>query len=561
MKKIANYALPAAAAVVLMTGCQSKMKEFKAEYFNTNPTPLEVVGRSVPANITGNVPAKFVPKNAKVTITPVLAFADQEVKGIPGIIQGEEARSNGQVISYKEGGNFTVPFNVAYQPEMNQSDLYLDFNVDQNGKLYALPRVKVGNGVIATAMFADAGSVYPATAPDNFQKVIEQTYNTDIRFLINQANVRNDQTKSEGYLDLNRRLAEANKSDSLEIKGLTIHSYASPEGELEFNTRLAEQREKNTISLVEGQLKKDKITEFGELTSQFTPEDWDGFRELVSKSNIQDKDLILSVLSMYSDPVQREKEIRNMSSVFNELAEQILPQLRYSRIQAQINVIGKSDDELVRLFTENPAALNNDELLYVACLTDDNNKKMQVYQKATELFPNDYRAHNNLGLTKFVAGDYDGAAAEFDRASSLNPESKEAAMNKGLIAMLNEDYGTANERFGASAGVPEAGEALGVYYLTQGDTRAALQAFGNTKSNNAALAHILNQDYSGAKNILSEVENKDAVTYYLTAVVGARTNNESMVLSNLRQSVRLDGKMLERAQNDLEFANYNLNIL
>jgi len=559
--KITTYLLSAAATVLILTGCQSKMKEFKAEYFNTNPSPLEVVGSSVPATISGNVPAKFVPKNAKVTITPLLAFNGQEVKGIPVMVQGEEARANGQVVSYSRGGGFTVPFSVAYLPDMNRSELFLDFNVDQNGKIYALPRLKVADGVLATATFADPATVAPAVAQDGFQKVIEQKYNADIHFLINQANIRANQTDTEGYIDLNKKLVEANKSDSLKIAGVKIHSYASPEGSLEFNTQLAEKREKNTTELMQNQLKKDNITEFGELTSQFTPEDWEGFRDLVAKSNIQDKELILSVLSMYKEPEQREKEIRNMASVFNELAEQILPQLRYSRIQATINVIGKSDDELARIFSTNPAALSADEILYLATLTDDNAKKMQVYQKAVELFPNDYRAHNNLGLAKYIARDYDGATAEFDKALALNPSSREAAMNKGLIAMLNHDYSDANVRLGASAGIPESAEALGVYYLTQGDTRAALQAFGDSKSNNAALANILNKNYSEARNILTQVPNPDATTYYLMAVIGARTNNESMVLSNLRQAARMDNSILQRAKQDMEFDGFNLNLI
>lgn len=556
-----SYAALATLVAVGLAGCSKKQGNFESRFFTTVPTPVESVGESVPATVNGSLPAKFIQKNAKVTATPVLQWADGQAAGQPVIIQGENVRANGQMVSYKEGGQVVIPYNAAYQPGMEKSELFLDFNVDQNGKLYTLPRVKVGYGVVSTSTLASAATVVPATAPDNFQKVISEKYSADIHFLINQANVRSSQTSKADYIDLNKKLIEASKAPNQEIAALTVNSYASPEGSYEFNEQLAQKREQNTASYLENQLKKDKITEFGELTSSFTPEDWEGFQELVEKSNIQDKELILGVLRMYKDPVQREKEIRNLSSVFNELADQILPQLRYSRVMATINVIGKSDQELLDLYNNNPAKLTNDELLYVATLTDDNARKMAVYKKAIELFPNDYRGYNNLGMTEYVAGDYSSAAGMFRKALSMNPQSKEAEMNLGLIDLLEGRYSSANEQIGRAAGIPEAADALGVYYLTQGETSKALNAFGSAKTNNAALAQILAKDYPAARNTLSAIANPDATTYYLTAILGARQNNENMVMSNLRQAVRLNPELLTRAKNDLEFASYNLSYL
>ncbi len=549
-----------------VTGCSKKLGQFKSDFFSTNPTPLETVGSTVPGTISGRIPAKFMVKNAKVTATPVLQWngglgTTESASAQPVVLQGENVRANGQVVSYNNGGAVTIPFTLEYTPAMENSDLYLDFNVDQNGKTYTLPRVKVGYGVVATSTLASAKTVTPAVAKDNFQKVITEKYSADIHFLINQANIRASQTDKPDYIDLNKRLLEANQADNQEIAGITINSYASPEGSLAFNTQLAEKREVNTANYVENQLKKDKITEFGELTSSFTPEDWSGFEQLVEKSNIQDKDLILSVLRMYPDPEQREREIRNLSSVFNELADQILPQLRYSRVMAQINVIGKSDQELINLFNTDPSKLTVDEMLYIATLTDDNTKKMEVYNKAAETFPKDYRTFNNLGLTQYVAGDYRGAEANFQHALRLNPQSKETEMNLGLISMVNGDYKNANELIGAAAGVPEAADALGVYYLSRGEVSNAVRAFGDSKTNNAALAQILSKDYAAARNTLAGVATPDATTYYLTAVLGARTNNENMVMSNLRQAIKLDSSLLTRARKDLEFAKYNLSYL
>lgn len=561
-----SYLYLSLAALVAMTaGCSKKVSQFKSEFFSTNPTPVETVGEKVPATVTGNIPSKFMVRNAKVTATPVLTWSenglDGEYKGEPTVIQGENVRANGQVVSFENGGVVTIPFNADYKPEMEKSDLNLDFTVDQNGKIYQLPRVKVGYGIVATSTLASPATVTPAVAPDNFQKIINEQYSADIRFLINQANIRADQTSATDYVDLNKQLAEANAAANKEIAGITVNSYASPDGSLKLNTVLAEQREKNTTRLMENQLKKDKITEFGELTSSFTPEDWEGFKALVDKSNIQDKDLILSVLSMYKDPEEREREIRNLSAVFNELADQILPQLRYSKIIASINVIGKSDSEIAELYSSDPSKLTADEVLYLATLTDDNSRKMEIYRTATRLFPNDYRGFNNLGMTEYVAGDYAAARADYAKAAALNPGSKEVEMNMGLLSLLDGNYAKANEQLGAAAGVPETADALGVYYLTQGEVSNALNAFGNAKTNNAALAHILAKDYAGAKSILAAIAVPDATTYYLTAVLGARTGNESMVMGNLRQAVRLDSKLLKRARKDLEFSNYNLSSL
>lgn len=557
MSKSIRYSLMMA-GVVLLSSCNGKMNPFKADYFSTNPNPLEVVGEQIPATVSGNVPSKFFKKNAAVTITPVLVYAGQETMGAPVTYQGEKVRGNNPVVSYDNGGQLTVPVNYAYQPDMLKSELYLAFNVQQGSKQYVLPRVKVADGVVATATMADAATVNPALAADKFQRIINEKYSADIRFLINQANLRQSELKSQAVADFNKSLNAANADTSRVIEEINISSYASPEGSLDFNTRLAENREKNTSSYLQNQLKKDKITEFGELTAQFTPEDWEGFQKLVSQSNIQDKDLILSVLSMYKDPEQREKEIRNFASVFEVLADEILPQLRYSRITASVNVIGKSDAEIARLAENNPSALTVDELLYAATLTNDNNRKKAIYQDVTRLYPNDYRGYNNLGMTQYIAKDYEAALASFNQAAKRAPESSEVNMNRGLVSLLNKDYRAAANSLGSAAGLPEAGEAMGVYYLQQGDYPAAVKAFGSAKTNNAALAQILTKDYSTANRTLEAVANPDATTYYLNAVLGARTNNADKVMTNLRKAIKLDDSLANKALNDLEFAKFNL---
>lgn len=546
---------------MLLTGCNKKLNQFQADYFSVNPNPLEVVGDRVPATVSARIPAKFFVKNAQVTVTPYLCFEGGEVSSQPYSFQGEKVRGNAPVISYENGGTVTIPVMYNYSPEMLKSTLQLAFNVQQGGKQYVLPRVTVAEGVVATGALADARSVNPAVAPDKFQRVINEKYNADIHFLINQANIRDAQANSADMTSLNQRIREAAVDSTRQIAEINISSYASPEGSLDYNTRLAEKREQSTTTFMKGRLKKDNVTEFGELTANFTPEDWEGFQKLVAASNIQDKELILSVLSMYKDPEQREKEIRNLSSIFDQLADQILPQLRKSRITASINVIGKSDQEIMNYFEKDPSKLNVDEMLYCATLYDNNADKMKVYNKAAEMYPNDYRVYNDLGLTQYVAGDYDAARANFSQAARLNPAATEPQMNLGLISLVNKDYRVANQKFGSAAGLEELGDAMGTYYLMTGDANAAVKAFGSSKSNNAALAQILTKDYSKAKSTLGAVNNPDAMTYYLTAILGARTNNDSMVSSNLRQAVKLDRSLATRALNDLEFKNFNLSAI
>ena len=540
-----------------LTSCGKKLGQFSADYFTVNPNPLEVVGEKVPARVSARIPAKFFVKNAEVTVTPTLVFNGQEVSSQSYSFQGEKVRGNNPVISYEYGGTATIPVDFAYNPDMAQSDLMLNFAVTQGNKRYVLPAVKVANGVVATAAMADVKSVTPAIGADAFQRIINEKYAADIMFLVNQANIRASQLSTDAIKELQREILEANGDTSRRLQEINISSYASPEGGVAFNTRLAQQREENTRSYMERQLNRDRITEFGELTAQFTPQDWEGFQRLVAQSNIQDKDRILNVLSMYSDPEQREREIRNLSDVFEQLAEQILPQLRYSRITASIDVIGKSDAEIMRLLESNPSQLNVEEILYAATLTNDNERKLAIYDKAARLFPNDYRTFNNLGMAQYVAGDYSAAQANFSRAASMGNH-PEPQMNLGLIEMLNGNYNKANQYFGSAAGVDELGNALGVYYLKQGDAAAAVNAFGSSRTNNAALAQILARDYSRAKTTLASVETPDATTYYLMAILGARTNNENMLVTNLRQAVRLDSSLAKRAVKDLEFANYNL---
>ena len=547
--------LPLVALLVLAFSSCSKMGELSADYFTTNPEVLEAVGGKVPVTITGKFPEKYFKKNATVEVTPVLRWEGGEAKGQPATFQGEKVQGNDQTISYKTGGTYTMKASFDYVPEMAKSELYLDFKIKKGKKEYTIPSVKIADGVIATSELPTVNSANAAYAPDAFQRIIKQAKEAQIMFLIQQANLRASELKSDSLKAFHKQVvAVAGDTKNYKLNNIEISAYASPDGGVELNTTLAENRQNNTEKYMNQQLKKGKIET--EVDAKYTAQDWDGFQELVSKSNIQDKDLILRVLSMYNDPEQRETEIKNISSVYKTLADEILPQLRRARLTANYDVIGRSDEEINAAFDTDAKVLSNDELLYAATLTNDNARKEAIYKKTVELYPNDYRAYNNLGMMAYANGDLATAENYFKQAASKNANAAEVNTNLGLIELTKGNVANAETYLSKSTGANTANEALGNLYIKQGQYDRAVQAFGDTKTNSAALAQILAKDYNKAKSTLSAVKNPDAYTNYLMAVVGARTNNADLVKSSMDKVKQQDAALAAKAQNDREFAKY-----
>ena len=546
--------------MLLMTlafvGCNKDMKPLSADYFTVTPSPLEVVGGQVPATVTGTFPEKYFDKKSVVTVTPYLVYADGETAGTPFVYQGEKVEGNDQAISYKMGGVVSMPVNFKYIPAMRKSELQLAFKVQRGKKTYDLPRVTVAEGVISTAEIANAQELNPAITPDKFQRIIEEKYSADIMFLIQQANLRSEQLKSEQMNALHNEIKAATEAPNKELTNINVASYASPDGGVGLNTTLAENRQDNTAKIINRDLKKAKIN--AAVDTKYTAQDWEGFQELVSKSNIQDKELILRVLSMYQDPEQREQEIKNISSVYKTLADEILPQLRRSRLTLNYEIIGKSDEEIASLADSDAKQLNIEELLYAATLTNDPAKQEAIFTKATQIYPNDFRAYNNLGKLAYQAGDLNKAESYFKKALSIK-DAPEANMNLGLIALTKGDRTAAESYLSKASGSKELNEALGNLYVAQGQYDKAVSSFGDTKTNSAALAQILAKDYNKAKNTLAAIERPDAYTDYLMAVLGARTNNTSMVTSSLKNAIAKEPALAKKAASDLEFAKYFTN--
>ena len=545
-----------AMVVALFSSCSKKMGELSADYFTVTPQVLEAVGGKVPATINGKFPEKYFNKKAVVEVTPVLKWNGGEAKGQPATFQGEKVEGNDQTISYKMGGSYTMKTSFDYVPEMAKSELYLEFKATIGKKVVTIPAVKVADGVISTSELVNntLGNANPALGEDAFQRIIKEKHDANIMFLIQQANIRSSELKTAK--EFNKEVANVNEAANKKISNIEVSAYASPDGGVSLNTTLAENRESNTTKMLSKDLKKAKID--APIDAKYTAQDWEGFQELVSKSNIQDKELILRVLSMYQDPAQREQEIKNISSVYKTLADEILPQLRRSRLTLNYEIIGKSDEEIAKLASSNPSELNIEELLYAATLTNDPAKQEAIYTQATKQFPNDYRAYNNLGKLAYQAGNIDKAESYFKKAANVNA-SPEVNMNLGLVSLMKGDKAAAEAYFGKAAGTKELGESMGNLYIAQGQYERAVNSFGDSKTNSAALAQILAKDYNKAKNTLANVKRPDAYTDYLMAVLGARTNNSSMVTSSLKSAVAKDSSLAKKAATDLEFAKYFTN--
>ena len=547
--------LPLVALMVLVLSSCGKMGELTSDYFTTNPEVLEAVAGKVPVTINGKFPEKYMKKNATVEVTPVLRWNGGEAKGQPATFQGEKVEGNGQTIAYKAGGNYTMKANFDYVPEMANSELYLDFKITKGNKTYTIPSVKIADGVIATSELPTAASANASYAEDAYQRIIKQAQEANIMFLIQQANLRNNQLNSAEMKEFHKKVAEVNAdTKNFKLNNIEVSAYASPDGGLKLNTGLAEDREKNAEKYLNKQLKKAKID--ANVDAKYTAQDWEGFQELVAKSNLQDKDLILRVLSMYQDPEQRENEIKNISSVYKTLADEILPQLRRARLTANYDIIGRSDEEINEAFDTDAKVLSVEELLYAATLTNDKARQEAIFTKTTQLFPNDFRAYNNLGEMAFAAGDAAKAESFFKQAAAKNANAPEVNANLGLVELVKNNVAAAETFLGKATGANAANEALGNLYIKQGQYQRAVNAFGDAKTNSAAQAQILAKDYNKAKATLEAIKDKDAMTDYLMAIVGARTNNESLVKNSIKSAIAKDASMAAKAANDREFAKF-----
>ena len=539
-------------AIAMLTSCGKSLPQ--PEQISVNPNPLTVVGNKVNADIRGTFPVKKFNKKGTLVVTPVLKFNGQEVLGQPVTYVGEKVKDNGVRVKYTEGGSYSQAASFDYVPEMAQSELYLRFEAKVGDKVQEIPDLKIADGVVATAKMASAEDVPAVLTADKFQRIIQEMQEADIKFLIQQSNLRSSETRSSEMKSLQAAIKDADKAERKEINNIEVSGYASPDGGLDLNTKLANARQANAQKFMAQQLKKDKVK--AEIQSSVTAEDWEGFQKAMENSNIQDKQLVLRVLSMYSDPEEREAQIKNLSAVYKNIAQEILPALRRSRLILTTDLIGKSDEEILTLWASDPAQLSVEEILYCATLVETPAQKMAVYQKTAELY-NDARAYNNMGMLYFEQNNIAEARRCYAKALQIEPNNADIHYNAALAAMADNDLAAAEVELGkAAGGNGDMAAAMGTYYTMKGDYKAAKNAYGKNASNNAAVQQILNEDYAGARQTLANVKEPNATTAYLQAIVGARTNDRQAVYNNLKVAVARDAEMKAKAAKDIEFAKY-----
>ncbi|MCB6901676.1 tetratricopeptide repeat protein [Hoylesella buccalis] len=542
-------------SVLAFTSC-SKMGPLSASNFTVTPNPLETKGGQVPATINGAFPEKYMKKNAVVTVIPELRYGNGQVaKGTGSTFQGEKVLGNDQMISYRLGGRYTMKTAFDFVPAMQKSDMYLTFSARRGNKKINIPAVKVAEGVVATSelykqlLLSDGGCI----APDSFQRVNARKQEANIKFLVNQANLRRSELKNNSVKEFVAMLKRINADrEKLNIRNVEVQAYASPEGGFSFNDKLAGKRQNTSEAYVKSQLKQTGVATG--IDAHYTAQDWDGFQKLVQASNIQDKDVILRVLSMYKDPEQREQQIRNMSEAFRELADGILPELRRSRLIINYETIGRSDEQIKAQYATDATKLSVEEMLYYATLEDNVAKKEEIYKRTAEYYDKDYRALNNLATLAFKKGDEMEATRYLERALRVNPQAPEALANLGIMELVNGNVKEAETSIAKALGEQNVNVAIGSLNLAKGNFAQAEKDFEGVNSNSAALAQLMNKNYAAAAATLDKVANPNALTDYLHAIVAARRGNKFAAESYLKEALKKDPSLKTYADNDLELS-------
>jgi len=572
MKKVnVNILASIVFAALLLTSCggvQKMVKMASEVKYDVTPKVLEMHGDSVQATLKVTFPGKYFQKKAILEIVPVLKYDGGEVTFKALTLQGEDVQDNNQVVTFISGGTFSVASKIAFNEGMRKGELVARVKASMGDQSAELPEVKLADGTMSTALLLDVDAMAIA-ADDKFVRVKTESKEAAIHFVINQSTIRGQELKKEEMTALKEFVKESASKENVEFKGVEISAYASPDGAEDLNTKLSKNRMTTTEKYFARELKKSKVAgieEEGFLLSKATPEDWDGFKKLMQESNIEDKELILRVLSMYSDPVVREKEIKNISAAYEVIAEEILPQLRRSKLIVNIAIIGYSDEELKDLAVNNADNLTAEELMYAATLVSDLNTKLLIYKKVTSNFSNDWRGHNNVGFINLKLGKIAEAKAAFEQAKQADGNSI-VMNNLGVCAHLQGDVAAAEEFYRAAAGAgSQVSYNQALIDVKKGKYESALNLFVSSKFQtfNFALAKTLNYSltknadtYDAALGILSKVENQEAANvYYLKAVLGARKQDSDLLFNNLRTAIEKDASYKEYAKKDIEFAQY-----
>jgi len=557
---------------VLFSGCAGlkKMKRNADQIqFKVTPEVLETHAGEVDLAIDGRFPAKYFNKKATLTATPVLTYEGGETEFDAVTLQGEKVQGNNRVISFNAGGTFSYKDAAEFEEDMRRSELVVNITASKGARSVDFDPIKIADGVLATSTMVanvpkailgvrrepnNTGKYDPNIDP--FQRIVPDEVVADIHYMINRANLRNEEITKEDIKNYLEYTQSANQNERIDLRNIEVSAYASPDGEIDFNTELAEKRKDTSSDFLAKRLKELGVDM--NLKTRYTPEDWEGFKEKVEQSNIQDKELILRVLSMYNDPEVREREIRNLSETFTALADEILPQLRRAKLLTSVELIGKTDEELMSLAKSDPASLNPAELLYAASLFEDLDEQLSIYNSFIKVYPNDWRGPNNAGYVLVKQMNYEKAKPLFEKAESLRNDEAIVKNNLAAIAIYEDRISDAETLLGAASGAgQEVNYNLGMVNVKKAEYDQAVKYFNNYQDVNSALAKMLTGDNNGALRDLEAFEMENCfMKEYLKAVIGARTARENLLFDSLKAAVQMNPEVKEKAKTDLEFAKY-----
>ena len=560
MKKY-NLILFALLVGIVVNGCNplKKMKEGAADVrYNVTPPVLELVGNEVDIIFSGSYPAKYFNQNVIVTITPSLRAGSNELEMPEYKVQGENVKDNNRVISWERGGTFPYGHKVTYRPEYQLSELWLEIvGTDKKNRSLAFDPVKIADGIITTSLLVEK-SGKTLEAPHRFVRTTSDSYEADIKYMMQQSDVRATETRKPEILEFTEAITTAANNERVNFTGTRLSAYASPEGPTDLNERLSQSRRNTGLDFFNRTFRAPELQQVmaSELLSVVvTAEDWEGFRQLMESSNVRDKDLILRVLSMHSDPIVREREIKNMAAAYEEIKVQILPELRRSKLTVNFDIVGLSDQEINAQFDRDPSVLKLEEILYAGTLTEDINRKLAIYQAAARQYPTDFRTKNNLGATLLKLDRTAEAKTALTEARAV-VDNEMVKNNLAVVALREGNLETAEELLNAAGSSNEVKYNLGTIKIIQGQYNDALSHFGNQVEINAALVKLLLKDNEGALSTLNAIRSEEPLVYYLRAIAGARLNNNDLLMNNLRTACQRSATLKANAVKDAEFARF-----
>jgi len=547
---------------VVFTSCDSlgkmlkKQKEIK---YAVTPNPLEMVGDSVQFSVNGKFSEKLFQKKITLVVTPVITWNGGEKALKPVTLVGEKATGSGQKIAYSGGSFNYASEKFAFENGMRNAKLVIRAEGQYKTKKKAFDPVELGDGTIATSLLV-RNDEKTMMAKDAFVKVMPANQMTHIYYVINQSNVRPSEMSSEEMKTFKNFIATSLNSPSYSFKGISVSAYASPDGETDKNENLAKDRANSGSAAIMAEFKKDKNKDnnFGKTKDQYviatTREDWEGFKQLMEESTMADKDLILRVLTMYSDADQRRKEIKNLSKTYVELAEKVLPRLRRAEITLNIDKNSRTDEQISKLAVSNPDSLSVEELLYAATLTNDVNTKVQIYAASEKQYGSDWRTSNNYGCALLMQNKVSEATEAFKRAEKAGSTQAAVQNNLGVIESKNGNRPAAEELYKKAGGNAETKYNQGILDVRNGKYADAVNNFGSYNGHNKALAQLLSGNAGAVKETLgSSDENETAYSYYLKAVTAARQSMSADAIAFLKTAIEKDNAYKAYAKDDAEF--------